>query len=472
MESLLPKQIFTESYELTGNFSKGDAVVDNIQLVLQFSSIKPGAIKGKIIGTHADAERLINLMQGDSPYVELKAKTNTEQQEFISKRVVMHNLTRQYPQYADGQKYMVADLEFDDLTIVARISTTDLKERYLTFFLGGPEDIWLVYSTRGRSYTGEVENKIYNTELDLGTGYPFEIKVTPRYFYDTMPPPNNYEVSTDILTLELKTTQEKNQLSDEDFVKVGKEVVDDLILLASFLSRQWIFWYRYKFQDNERTESYTKRSREYSSKDFDLEDSLVDRTKIREFLKATLNNFRKSKSEGLNLFMPLVYFISGNEGRTIEEKFSKLFLSLEKIKDMFAIKENLLENLSPDEFQKLKSKILGVVTEEVLDVAVAGKIKLKLLELNRPALRTILDEIFKRYSIPWDDLYPKGSDLSILMTRNTLFHTSKDMDLILLAKETERLKIIVARILLRMLGWNDISHSQERFSKEWLSSSK
>ena len=472
MESLLPKQIFTERYELTGDLLKGDTVVDKIQLVLQLPSVNPGDIKGKIIGTHEDAERLINLMQGDSPYVELKAKTNTEQQELISKRVVIHNLTRQYPRYPDGQKYVVADLELDDLTIITRISPSDLKERYLTFFLGGPGDIWLVYSTRGRSYTGEVENKIYNTGLDLGTVFPFEIKVTPRYFYDTLPPPNNYEVSTDILTLELKTNLDKDKLSDEDFIKIGKEIVDDLILLASFLSKQWIFWYRYQFQDKERIENYAKRGREHSTKDFDLDDSLVDTTKIREFLKAALGNFRKSKSEGFNLYMPLVYFISGSEGRTVEEKFSKLFLSLEKIKDMFAIKENLLENLPPDNFEKLKSKLSEIITEEGLEKITAGKIKMKLPELNRPPLRTVLDVIFKRYDIPWDDLYPEGSDLSIVKTRNALFHTSEDMDLTLLVKETERLKIVLARILLRMLGWEDISHSQDRFTKEWLRASK
>ena len=472
MESLLPKQLFTERYELTGDLLKGDTVVDKIQLLLQFSSTKPGDIKGKIIGTHADAERLINLMQGDSPYIELKTKTHSGQQELLSKRVIMHNLIQRHPQYSNEQKYVVADLELDDLTILTRLSPSDLKERYLTFFLGGPRDIWLVYSTRGRSYTGEVENKIYNTGLDLNMGFPFEIKVTPRYFYDTMPPPNNYEVSTDTLTLELKTTQNKDQLSDEDFIKIGKEIVDDLILLASFLSKQWIFWHRYQFQDRERIESYVKRSREYSAKDFDLDDSLVDRTKIREFLKAALDNFRKSKSEGFNLYMPLVYFIAGNEGRTVEEKFSKLFLSLEKIKDMFAIKENLLENLPLDDFEKLKSKISEVITEETLDKITTGKIKMKLLELNRPSLRAILDVIFKRYDISWDDLYPEGSDLSIVKTRNALFHTSENMNLTLLAKETERLKIVLARILLRMLGWEDISYSQDRFTKEWLRASR
>lgn len=471
MENLLPKQLFTENYELTGNFSRNCTVVDKIQLLIQFPSTKPGDIKGKIIGNAADVERFINLMQGNSPYVELNAKTHTGEQEFLSKRVIMHNLTQHYPRYSDGQKYVVADLEFQDLTTITRFPASDLKERYLTFFLKGPRDIWLVYSIRGRSYTGEVENKISNTEIDLNTGFPFEIRVTPRYFYDTMPPPNNYEVSTDILTLELKTSQGKEQLSDDDFIKIGKEIVDDLTLLASFLSGQWILWYRYQFQDEERIENYIKRTREYPGKDSNLDDSFVDRVGIREFLKVALGNFRKYKSEGFNLYMPLVYFIAGNEGRTVEEKFSKLFLSLEKIKDMFAIRENLLVNLPLDEFDKLKSKISEVITGEALDKIISGKINAKLPELNRPTLRVVLDAIFEKHGISWDDLYPKGGDLSIVKTRNSLFHSSEDIDLSLLAKETERLKIILARILLRMLGWQDISHSQSRYTLEWLRSS-
>jgi len=92
----------------------------------------------------------------------------------------------------------------------------------------------------------------------------------------------------------------------------------------------------------------------------------------------------------------------------------------------------------------------------------------KIPELNRPSLRFVLDALFFRYNIDWTDIYPSTGDFTLIKTRDKLFHSSQEPNFDLLFKETNRLQAIIERLLLRMLGWEDLSHSPTDFMKKWL----
>ena len=58
--------------------------------------------------------------------------------------------------------------------------------------------------------------------------------------------------------------------------------------------------------------------------------------------------------------------------------------------------------------------------------------------------------------------------ITLIDTRNKLLHSSRDLDIDLLDKETTRLQAIVERFLLRMLGWTDFSALPSKHLRKWL----
>jgi hypothetical protein len=145
-----------------------------------------------------------------------------------------------------------------------------------------------------------------------------------------------------------------------------------------------------------------------------------------------------------------------------------LFLSLERIKDMFARKKKLHENLKPKPFKKFASFLRPIIKNEITNEDAAQKIADKIPELNRPALRTVLELLFEEYAVNWKELYPPGSKFTLINTRDKLFHSSNAVETEQLFKEELRLQFLLERLILSMLGWNDFSHSPPPDKENWL----
>lgn len=474
MEYLLPKQPFLNRYEFVGKlFSGKNQVVDKLHIVVTFSSINEGKIVGKVLGTVKTAVKLERLFGLPMPYLKLSSeKTESTTTCIFSEKMSLKNLSRRYMSSisSDEMTYVVSDLDFENITITGRYGHSESPERHLTFFLCGPQSLWQIRRSSEWFSTGEKKTEVCNSKIELNEELPFEIEVVPQYFYDETPTSDNFELIADVLTLHLKTEKPIEQLSDEDFVNSGKAIVNDLALLISFLSRSWVTWYRYQFQMNDAIETHVRRTRRWSTKEPDRHDALVEWNKTREFLKTGISNLRKLREEGLDLFMPILYFVSGNEAEYLEDKFTTLFLSLERIKDMFQDKKRkgLRRNQSDNAFKKLRSLISDVIKENIESSEVLERMQTKIPELNRPSLRFVLDSLFSEYNIDWRDIYPSASDFTLIKTRDKLFHSSQEVNIDILFKEVRRLQALIERLLLRMLGWEDLSCSPTDPMKEWL----
>ena len=70
-------------------------------------------------------------------------------------------------------------------------------------------------------------------------------------------------------------------------------------------------------------------------------------------------------------------------------------------------------------------------------------------------------KIMEEYNVYWQDLYPSNSELTIFKTRNRLFHSSKHPSPETIDKELIRLQVLLSRIILKMLGWDDISEVRD-----------
>ena len=59
-------------------------------------------------------------------------------------------------------------------------------------------------------------------------------------------------------------------------------------------------------------------------------------------------------------------------------------------------------------------------------------------------------------------------DAYVIKTRNRLIHTAEDIDEDILFNDMQRLKAIIERLLLRILGWNDLSRAPNKYQLEYL----
>ena len=83
-------------------------------------------------------------------------------------------------------------------------------------------------------------------------------------------------------------------------------------------------------------------------------------------------------------------------------------------------------------------------------------------------MRQALAAMCAELDLSWTDLYPSDHGFTLMKTRGTLFHSARPIEHEFLWKETERLRALVERILLAMLGWRH-SLSPAAHTLTWLS---
>lgn len=464
MDDSFPKQPFCERHEFLARFSKNNEVAPNIHTVIQYSKIKPSEISGRVFGTKETYDQLTKII--NQPGVSCKFESEvSKNQVILSEEVTFTNITKHGYGY-NNMIYAVADLSFMKLTIEERYpEMANVSERHLTFFLSGPRNLWSVQMSKMPSLTGAIPAKMHNSTIDLNKKFPFSLEILPCHFYDkdTI---TKFDLTTSVMALHYKTNKNINQFSNEEFINLATTLTNDLILLVSFVSRRWIRWFRYHLETNKCSVTFLRRISECATDEPSW--SLVEQWDARKFLKMAFTELRKLRSESFNLIMPLIYYISSNEAQYLEDKFAILFLALEKLKDLYASKKKLKDIVPKNNFKILESNLKNCIRQSILDANVRSLIYRKIPELNRPPLNSILDSMFSEYGIAWTDIYPQGSKYTFINTRDKLFHSTDEIDMELLAKEHTRLQVIVERILLILLGWNNLSRTLSETTKKWL----
>lgn len=464
-DDFFPHKPFHERHEFMGTLVKGDKSVTDLHIFLQYSLIKEGRIEAKILGD-STLYRKLEILLG--PGLKLSSiKTENSHRQFSSDNVYLNNI-RNSSLYESGMSYKVADLHLRELDIERKWDRKENQDRHLTFYLAGPKTLWGSHVIGEQSFTGDEKYKVFNEKVELNESFPFEIETRPWYFYDRTSAEEEYNIKTSIQVITFKTSLSIEEYSDDAFLVEAKSVAEDLILLVSLLSRRWITWFRYELMTTEKLVSKIREARECSAEQIDHDSSLVPLHQSRDFIKSAFTELRKHRNENLNLYMPIVYCISANENKYLEEKFSTFFLSLERIKDMYSIKEGTRKIMGKSGFQKLSDSILSIIEKEVQDDSSVQMITQKIPELNRPSLRTQLDSLFLLYGVEWKDLYPHGAQFTLIKTRDVLFHSSRDMDIDYLGDEELRLGALLERLLLSMLGWKDYSQAPISYLRTWL----
>ena len=144
MDELWTPKEFYDSQEFPGNLSKGTEVVEDLQILVQYSLIREGQILGKIIGDRQTSNDLDTLSKQPGPYVGLISESPYDKDRtrlISSEKVIFQERTTRYRfDDPDNQmSYVVSELTFHDITFTETFPKKERGERTLSFVLTGPK---------------------------------------------------------------------------------------------------------------------------------------------------------------------------------------------------------------------------------------------------------------------------------------------------------------------------------------------
>ena len=454
MEQDKKKLPFYMVREFDGCISKKDKKAEELHIVVEHSRISPPEINGKVIGDNRTYEKIEPVFREREGYSSLRSTDL-----FISiesDKIVIEKIGRLAEGKTKKQVVPMKTAELSLLNIKYRHKTgTNTRKRAIQYLVSDIKNLSYIFPFKYKKYEKGTIPKI--DKNFLGTFDNFRVYVVKYDVYDDFDGKAFLERS--IVTLHLETDSVSKDLSDEDFVKTTKNIVNDILLLSSFLCKHWIRWYGYIFNTSEYSETFYRVVSSTAEYKIGYDEMVVKPKNVKQFLRKGFRKLRKLREEQFDLKKPIIYIINGNEADYLEAEFNTTFLALEKLKDIYSIKKKIDKNIKPKEYNKLQRKLKKLINKELKDPTFVIQ---KLPELNRRPVRYIFEKMMERYKVDWTDIYPPNSDLTIINTRNKLFHSSTHPKPELIDKELQRLQILLSRIILKMLGWDDTSEVIDR----------
>ena len=161
----------------------------------------------------------------------------------------------------------------------------------------------------------------------------------------------------------------------------------------------------------------------------------------------------------------------------LESEFATMFTALEYLRSLYCEKNNLNKIIINNSFKKLKKIIKQNLCEfqennsKLTDFHRNEQIK-KIPELNRYSISTIISKMCSEYKINLKEFYPTDESISLYDTRNKLIHESYEIEIELLSKEYVRLRLIVEKLILKILKWEDFDEMDNKFEIKYITESE
>ena len=454
---------FYSRHEFQGTLSKAGVNIDDLHFIIDYAENKPDKIKAAIFGDTTDSDRISALMHQPTPYVEIRSKAYEGCNEIIRspRAIIKQAQNRHWPsEYGDRMVDKICDIELFELEIDISVDNKDRDEREICFYLAGPRLLWPLHWSRTRSYTGAANIEIDPLQIDIPNPIQAKIELKPSFLYAPIRLEDGKEVNaTDyVLTIEIKTDLSIEDLSDSDFINHAIQIADDLTLLASFVSRKHIKWFRYGYYSSKRSLDFVRYISESFVDSIYHEDLLIQPHEAKNFIQSSIINLQNLREKQFDLFLPIINVLHGHGAQYLEQQFILYFMVLEELKDMYAIERDINSNFSNNsEKNQILRSIRKLIRDQLPDVKSNKPIIDKVNELDRPSIWSLVDSLLSDQSVEWKDLYPADIPRpSFFKTRNALVHSVKKIDFDILFCETYRVQTIVERLLLKLIGWKDI----------------
>lgn len=453
LEENKSKKWFNNSNDFTGILStKSGQIVKDLHIKINYSEVNEGNITGEIIGNNDTCDKLEFLLRRWPGLVRIESVQ--ENFKISSNNVMISNLRLEGIQ---NTFFRVASLHPLDLNIIYKRFKKRRKKTF-TFFLTGPDIIGVLFSQR------YIKNRNGKWNLNpkkryLGKFKGFRVFNSIKKFDDYIE--EKTSITKEIICLQLQPDDSEAQFADNNtLIKEAKEVVDVITLLASFISNNWIKWYGYIFETEDEQREYLRDGIHGSKKTVDVDDLLVKAGESDKFFRKAFRKLNQFSQESFNIEKPIRYLIYGNDADFQQASFTTTFLVLEQLKDEYAKKHKLDQNLK--KFSGLKNKIENLVREEIGD---SDNIIAKIIELNRPPIKFVVHHMLKKYKVTWDDLYPDGN-IKFFNIRNKLIHSTKHPKNANITIELMKMQMLMNRLLIKILNCDKYSNPKKLYSFE------
>ncbi|GEM_PF-2127878 len=449
---------FIQEIDRLFNVTNGDKTAENIRFKVTFDYLSEGLLECELIGNQTHFDKVSELYFPGIKEKSLKVYSPKDSNRDISFDIIS---IPSIPLMSGGrdivQTYDHISIEIDNLRMVNSYSN-DIENPKIHYHFTKPNSYWhYINSYKLNEETGDVE---YENPLLKNHDFPGLISFKRQKIKDVYEFRDNsaiIETSQNALVFE-----PNKHFSPEELIKLSDPIVNIIEKQFSLLQRRRSVWYKYVIELDDRAIIFIKNYERSKDPKVPHHRFIVDISDSREFLNKTFPQFQQYLNNGLDLISPINYYLSALEVKYIEAAFGMLFFALEKLKDEICkaypnkFRSQIFteeSNISFDEYRALFKDL----TKEYIDDKETRKLLYeKLLGLNRPSFKQSLKEILSQFQVKWKDLYVLDDDLNFIDLRNKLFHSNTDIDNNLLFKEKVRLKAVFERIILSLLGWENI----------------
>ena len=432
---------------------------------VRHSTRKPSIIRGHIKGEIGRIDERMNLgrMMYQGGPAKIRSKNTEEDTKYEANGVFIRQASSPSPRY---ESRMVEDIAFFDVkefTSYHRIANRDegsnRDERLISFALSGPRDFFSPVLLKKKHFKKKIEigdacfdsdlfemmekkgieaieTRYFYRPLNIDICNLLNIRVSPKYVSD---PGHGFEISDYYPLITVKTNESPKEMSDDEFQSLAIEIVNDILLVSSMVAGCWIDWFSWEFYSSDK-HVYHVRSLERDYADEIIHDC-GERGKFLEgSLAKAVQALRDHKKEKFNLSIPLGNWITART-EPPEQKFILYFLALEKLKNMY--KKNNEEEVAKKNQRK-----------------------------GRPSLWCVLEILLNKYDVEWQDLYPSNKTESrpaFIGLRNALIHSTETICDEVLYYETERTRILLKRLIVKLLGCQESDWASTFLDAEYLS---
>ena len=427
---------------------------------VRHSTRKPSIIRGHIkgeIGRIDELRNLIQMMYQGGP-AKIRSKNTEEDTKYEANGVFIRQASSPPPRYESRMVEDIASFDAKEFTLTSYHTIATRDERQISFALSGPRDLFspvlLIKGhfrkeiETGDSYSDPyllemkkegieaIETRHFYRPLNIDICNDLNIRVSPEYVSDDE---HGFEISDYYPLITVRTNESPKEMSDAKFQSLAIEIVNDILLVSSMVAGCRIDWFSWEFYSSDK-HVYHVRSLERDYAD-EIRHDCGERGKFLEgFLAKAVQALRDRRKEKFDLSIPLGNWITART-EPPEQKFIFYFLALEKLKDMYA-------RNNEKETEKYKYKNGGYRLWPVLEI------------------------LLNKYDVEWKNLYPSdktGSSPAFIAFRNALMHSAETICDEVLYYETERTRILLKRLIVKLLGCQESDWAETFLDSEYLS---
>ena len=456
---IFEKKPFYKQYYFVGSLeTKKGKKLSKLNIYIEFKEGEPSKITGSIIGDPNNAFGELESMMGE--YCILRSDSSRQ---ISSEKVLIRSISRNM---SNLNCQAIANLSLQEVKIT---SNFECDKPNLRIFYEGMESFRTHESSTYR-LDGTInvrknirkkyfqEFKTANIEFENNHFYLHQNNVLRSFFAKTV-----------LFLFKADIYQKKN------IVNECMEFFNDILLIASFLENNENQLFAYELFNGKERVLYYKSSKP-KQKTTDIDDFLITRAFTEKFIEDTLPRFIELRKRGIDLKIPFNYLITGSIAPNVHIAYVNYFTALEKIKDMYAkSKKPPIDFVCDGERQQeLTEEILPILESKLGKIYNKNSFEAKLKVVYRNSISKIVKKIIKEYCVDLKDLFPKGKVnlQTIIDIRAELIHSSSEVDVESLILNEIRLKAIVQRIIIKMLGWNETNQVPNHFLRAILKENK